>query len=96
MNWVWSYVLHDTNRTNLNLKLMLFLQVIEEIVMKKLAAQNNTSSNEVSILYCEKFYQVLARLLIIFEDTKMLYFDFPNPMVIDNNKRNTIVTGMIR
>ncbi len=37
VNWVWSYVLHDTNRTNLNLKLMLFLQVIEELVMKKFA-----------------------------------------------------------
>jgi hypothetical protein len=41
VNWVWSYVLHDTNRTNLNLKLILFLQLIEEIVMKKLA---NTAS----------------------------------------------------
>lgn len=36
VNWVWSYVLHDTNRTNLNLKLLLFLQLIEEIFMKKL------------------------------------------------------------
>ncbi len=26
VNWVWSYVLHDSNRTNLNLKLILFLQ----------------------------------------------------------------------
>lgn len=25
VKWVWSYVLHDTNRTNLNLKLILFL-----------------------------------------------------------------------
>ena len=41
VNWVWSYVLHDTNRTNLNLKLILFLQLIEEIVMKKMA---NTAS----------------------------------------------------
>jgi hypothetical protein len=40
VNWVWSYVLHDTNRTNLNLKLILFLQVIEELVMKKLAASS--------------------------------------------------------
>ena len=39
VNWVWSYVLHDTNRTNL--KLILFLQLIEEIVMKKMA---NTAS----------------------------------------------------
>ena len=38
VNWVWSYVLHDTNRTNLNLKLILFLQVIEEIVMKKMGS----------------------------------------------------------
>jgi hypothetical protein len=40
VNWVWSYVLHDSNRTNLNLKLILFLQLIEEIIMKKLALQN--------------------------------------------------------
>jgi hypothetical protein len=42
VNWVWSYVLHDTNRTNLNLKLILFLQLIEEIIMKKLASQNGS------------------------------------------------------
>jgi hypothetical protein len=42
VNWVWSYVLHDTNRTNLNLKLILFLQLIEEILMKKLASQNGS------------------------------------------------------
>ena len=40
VNWVWSYVLHDSNRTNLNLKLILFLQLVEEVVMKKLALQN--------------------------------------------------------
>jgi len=25
VNWVWSFYLHDTNRTNLNLKLVIFL-----------------------------------------------------------------------
>lgn len=44
VNWVWSYVLHDSNRTNLNLKLILFLQQIEEVIMKKLAQQHNGSS----------------------------------------------------
>jgi hypothetical protein len=34
--------------------------------------------------------------MIIFEDTKILYFDYPNPSIIETNKRNTIVTGMIK
>lgn len=38
VNQVWSYALHDTNRTNLNIKLILFLQLIEEIVIKKLSS----------------------------------------------------------
>jgi hypothetical protein len=38
VNQVWSYALHDTNRTNLNLKLILFLQLIEEIVIKRLSS----------------------------------------------------------
>jgi hypothetical protein len=44
VHWVWSYVLHDSTRTNLNLKLILFLQQIEEVIMKKLAQQHNGSS----------------------------------------------------
>jgi hypothetical protein len=39
---------------------------------------------------------MMARLLIIFDDIKMIYFDYPSPLVVDTNKRNTIVTGMIR
>jgi|LauGreDrversion4_2_1035121.scaffolds.fasta_scaffold04578_7 hypothetical protein len=38
----------------------------------------------------------MARLMIIFEDTKIIYFDYPNPSIIDTNKRNTLVTGIIR
>jgi hypothetical protein len=95
VNWVWSYVLHDTNRTNLNLKLILFLQLMEELVMKKLGGSTG-ASREVAILRCEGFYEVMARLLIIFDDIKMMYFDYPSPTVVDTNKRNTIVTGMIR
>jgi hypothetical protein len=95
VNWVWSYVLHDTNRTNLNLKLILFLQMMEELVMKKLSGTTG-ASREVAILRCEGFYEVMARLLIIFDDIKMMYFDYPSPTVVDTNKRNTIVTGMIR
>jgi hypothetical protein len=97
VNWVWSYVLHDTNRTNLNLKLILFLQMMEELVMKKLGGNTATNRNgEVAILRCEGFYEMMARLLIIFDDIKMMYFDYPSPTVVDTNKRNTIVTGMIR
>lgn len=39
---------------------------------------------------------MLARLMIIFEDTKILYFDYPNPLLIETNKRTTQVTLMIR
>lgn len=96
VNWVWSYVLHDTNRTNLNLKLILFLQMMEELVMKKLGNTASNRNGEVAILRCEGFYEMMARLLIIFDDIKMMYFDYPSPTVVDTNKRNTIVTGMIR
>jgi hypothetical protein len=96
VNWVWSYVLHDTNRTNLNLKLTLYLQTIEEIVMKKLANTASNRNGEISLLRCEGFYEMMARLLIIFDDIRMMYFDYPSPTVVDTNKRNTIVTGMIR
>jgi hypothetical protein len=35
--------------------------------------------------------------MIIFDDTRgLLYFDYPNPNIIETNKRNTIVTGIIR
>ncbi len=54
------------------------------------------SSSSLTLLHNESFYQCLARLLIIFEDINMLYFDFPNPIVVDTNKRNTVVTCMIR
>lgn len=47
-------------------------------------------------LECEQLYEVMARLMIIFEDTKMIYFDYPNPQIIDSNKRNTIVTGIFK
>ena len=96
VNWVWSYVLHDTNRTNLNLKLILFLQVLEELIMKKFASTSPNRNGDVAILHCEKFYEMMARLMIVFDDIKMLYFDYPSPLVVDTNKRNTIVTGMIR
>jgi hypothetical protein len=96
VNWVWSYVLHDTNRTNLNLKLILFLQILEEMIMKKFVSNAHSRNGDVAILHCEKFYEMMARLMIIFDDIKMLYFDYPSPMVVDTNKRNTIVTGMIR
>lgn len=40
---------------------------------------------------------MMARLMIIFEDTKILYFDYPNPHIIETNKRNTMMmTTMIR
>ena len=35
VNWVWSFHLHDSNRTNLNLKLLLFLQIMEDAVIRK-------------------------------------------------------------
>lgn len=92
VNWVWSYVLHDTNRTNLNLKLLLFMQLLEEIFMRKIFH----SSRGKDALECEKFYETLARLMIIFEDTKMLYFDQPNPNIIDTNKNSSNVTGILR
>ena len=91
VNWVWSYVLHDSNRTNLNLKLILFLQVIEEITMKKLALQDGAN-----ILQNEMLYEMISRLIVIFEHTKIIYFDHPNPQVIECNRRNTVVPGMLK
>jgi hypothetical protein len=41
-------------------------------------------------------YELMARLIVVFEDTKMLYFDYPNPLIIETNKRNTMLTGIIR
>ena len=34
--------------------------------------------------------------MIVFEDTRMLYFDYPNPAIVETNKRNTIVTNPVR
>lgn len=40
---------------------------------------------------------MIARLLIIFEDTKILYFDYPNISIIEPSKINTtMLTGIIR
>lgn len=66
------------------------------MIMKKLAGQSSSRNGDVSILHKEGFYQMMARMLIIFDDVKMMYFDYPSPMVVDTNKRNTIVTGIIR
>lgn len=40
---------------------------------------------------------MIARLMIIFEDTKILYFDYPNLSIIEPSKiSTTMVTGIIR
>lgn len=38
----------------------------------------------------------MSRLIVIFEHTKILYFDYPNPQVIECNRRNTVAPGMLK
>jgi|LauGreDrversion4_2_1035121.scaffolds.fasta_scaffold252622_1 hypothetical protein len=70
--------------------------MIEEMFMKKIG-KTGVNAEYMGLITSKNFLEVLARLLIIFEDTKMLYFDYPNPSIVDTMKRDTnVATGMIR
>ncbi|CDW75265.1 beach domain-containing protein [Stylonychia lemnae] len=71
---------NETNKVNFNIKLISILQMVEEIIFRK--------SKQDRLFLDEQFYQILARLLILFDERQIMYFDQPSPNILESERQS--------
>ena len=54
--------------------------MIEEIIFRK--------SKQDRLFLDEQFYQILARLLILFDERQIMYFDQPSPNILEGERQS--------
>eukprot|EP00347_Sterkiella_histriomuscorum_P012473 403368442 len=73
--------MQDLNQVNFNLKIIILVQIVEDIIFRKSLEEKE------QMLRGASFIQAIAKLMVVLDERKLLYFDYPFSSILESDEQ---------